>query len=142
MNSSNWRCHASPSSATFAAPSVERKALDPSGNAVAVGRSVFRYSSPSAVEVRLQLGVGRRADPERVPGGEDLVREARGRQPVDRPDRAAEPVVPLEHADPPAVLREQCGTGERVDAAADEDRVESGHRARLYCLDMSRRHLC
>ena len=47
MNSSNCRCHASPSSATFAAPSVERCTLDPSGNAVAVGRSVFRYSSPS-----------------------------------------------------------------------------------------------
>ena len=86
---------------------------------------------PEAVEVRLQLGVGRGADPERVPGSKDLVPEAGGGETIDRLDRAAEPVVPLQHADPPTVFREQCGTRERVDAAADEDGVESGHAPTL-----------
>ncbi len=96
------------------------------------GRQVrVQVLEPEAVEVRLQLGVGGRADPERVPGGEDLVPEAGGGEPVDRLDRAAEPVVPLEHADAPAVLCEQCRTRERVDAAADEDGVESGHAPTL-----------
>ena len=47
MNSSNCRCHASPSSDVFAAPSVVRKTLEPSGNAEPVARSVLRYSTPS-----------------------------------------------------------------------------------------------
>ena len=92
------------------------------------GREVgVQVLEPEPVEVRLQLGVGRGADPERVPGGEDLVREARCGQAFDRLDRAAEPVVPLEHADAPALLREQRRGGERVDPAADEDRVEPVH---------------
>ena len=62
------------------------------------------YSRPSAVEIRLQLGIGRRADPQRVPGGEDLVREPGRREAVDGLDRAAQPVVSLEHADAPTAL--------------------------------------
>ena len=105
------------------------------------GRQVgVQVLEPEPVEVRLQLGVGGRADPERMPGGEDLVREPRRGQALDGLDRAAEPVVSLEHADPPAVLREQRGARERVDAAADEDRVESRHGATLL-IDMSRRDL-
>ena len=96
------------------------------------GRQVgVEVLEPEPVEVRLQLGVGGGADPERVPGGEDLVPEARRRQVVDGLDRAAEPVVPLEHAHAPAVFREQCGTRERVDAAADEDGVERRHAPTL-----------
>ena len=96
------------------------------------GRQVgVQVLEPEPVEVGLQLGVGGGADPERVPGGKDLVPEARCGEPVDRLDRAAEPVVPLEHADAPAVLREQRSTCERVDPAADEDGVESGHAPTL-----------
>ena len=62
-----------------------------------------------------------------------------------RLDAAAELVVPLEDADAPAGLREQRRTRERVDPGADEDRIESRHRARLYqrgtSLDMSRRRV-
>ena len=89
------------------------------------------------VEVGLQLRVGRRAGPERVPRAEDLVREARRGEAVDRLDRAAEPVVPLEHAAAPAGLGEQCRSSERVDPAADEDRVEAGHASTLTWVDMS-----
>ena len=53
MNSSNCRCQAAPSpadqrsnSATFASIDVCRNIAEPSGYAVAVGRSVFRYSRP------------------------------------------------------------------------------------------------
>ncbi len=59
------------------------------------------------------------------------MRETGRDQALDRLDRAAEPVVPLEHADAPALLREQRRAGERVDAAADEDRVEPVHGATL-----------
>jgi hypothetical protein len=55
MNSSNCRCHAAPSpsaqrsnSTTFASSEVWRNIADPSGKAVAVGRSVLTYSSPRA----------------------------------------------------------------------------------------------
>ena len=88
------------------------------------------------VEIRLQLGIGRRADPQRMPGGEDLVREAGCREVFDGLDRAAEPVVALEHADAPALFREQRTSRERVDAATDEDRVEprhAGDSTRLTC---------
>ena len=66
-----------------------------------------------------------------MPGGEDLVREPWRGQAVDGFDRAAQPVVPLEHADAPTLLREQRASGERVDAATDEDRVEPRHAATL-----------
>ena len=107
---------------------VRARAVRERGRGRQVGVQVLE---PEAVEVRLQLGIGGRADPERVPGGEDLVREPGRGQAVDRLDRAAEPVVSLEHADAPAVLREERGARERVDAAADEDRVESGHAPTL-----------
>ena len=92
------------------------------GKSVAVGRSVFRYSSPRASRSSFELGVGGGAGEERMPAGEDLVHEA-GLGDLGRPDRAAEPVVPLEHADAPARLRKQRGGDERVDPAADRDRV-------------------
>ena len=101
------------------------------------GRQVgVQVLEAECVEIRLQLGIGRRADPQRVPGGEDLVCEPGRRQAVDGLDRAAQPVVSLQHADAPALFREQ-GTGrERVDAATDEDRVEpchAGDSTRLTC---------
>jgi hypothetical protein len=77
-------------------------------------------------KVVAELGVRATADPERMPGTEDVVDEARLGD-LRRADRAAEPVVPFEHADVPAALREQCGAGERVDAAADEDGVVLRH---------------
>ena len=89
------------------------------------------------VEIGLQLGVGGRARPERMPGGEDLVRETGLDQPVDGANRASEPLVPLQHADLPAGFREERRTSERVDPAADEDRIEARHSGRAYCLDMS-----
>ena len=106
------------------------------GRRAAVGRSSVQILEAERVEIRLQLGIGRRADPQRVPGGEDLVCEPGRREAVDGLDRAAQPVVSLEHADAPTLFREQ-GTGrERVDAATDEDRVESRHAGdstRLTC---------
>ena len=62
------------------------------------------------------------------------MRETGRDQPVDRADRAAEPLVPLEHADLPAGFGEQRCTRERVDPAADEDRIEARH-APSDCLD-------
>jgi hypothetical protein len=62
-----------------------------------------------------------------MPRGEDLVREAGRDQPVDGPDRSAEPLVALEHAHLPAALGEQRGTREGVDPAAYEHRVEASH---------------
>ena len=66
MNSSNCRCHASPSpsatrsnSATFASSDVPRNIAEPSGNAVPVGSSVLTYSRPRACEVVRELRVGR-----------------------------------------------------------------------------------
>ncbi len=73
-------------------------------------------------EVAAEPGVRRAADPERVPGTEDVVMESRLRD-LRRLDRAPEPVVPLEHAHVTPGLGEQSGAGEAVDAAADDDRV-------------------
>src|SRR5207253_6228646 len=57
---------------------------------------------------------------------EDLVDEA-GLGELLRPDRAAEAVRTLQHADAPAGPGEQCRRHERVDAAADDDRVVARH---------------
>src|SRR5215218_8329498 len=73
-------------------------------------------------EVVRELRVRRTPNPERMPGAEDIVPEARHGDLV-RFDRPAEPVVSLEHADTPAVAREQRGAGETVDPAADDDGV-------------------
>ena len=81
---------------------------------------------PARGEVVAELGVRRAADPERVPGAEDVVVEARLGD-LGRLDRAAEPVVALEHADAPAGPREQRAARERVDPAADDDGVVLGH---------------
>jgi pyrroline-5-carboxylate reductase len=58
-----------------------------------------------------------------MPGAEDVV-PVTGHGDLVRPDRAAEPRVPLEHADLSASAREQGRTREPVDAAADDDDVE------------------
>jgi hypothetical protein len=80
------------------------------------------------LEVVPQLRVRGRAGEERMPGGEDVVNEARLSD-LGGSNRAAEPVVPLQHADAPARLREQRGRDERVDPAPDRDRVEASvHR--------------
>ena len=68
---------------------------------------------PARGQVVAEQRVRGAADPERVPGAEDVVPEARLGE-LRRPDRAAEPVVPLEHADAPAGAREQRAAGERV----------------------------
>ena len=77
-------------------------------------------------ELVAELRVRRAADPERVPRAEDVVQEPGLRQ-LRGLDRAAEPVVPLEHAHAPAPAREQRAARERVDAAADDDRVVVSH---------------
>ena len=100
---------------------AQQEGASPSGYSVAVGCSVFRYSSPCRPG-RHPAARGRAAHPERVPGAEDVVVEPRLRD-LRGLDRAAEPVVPLEHADAPAGLREQRRAGEPVDAAADDDGV-------------------
>src|SRR5262249_49910855 len=79
-------------------------------------------------ELVLQCSVGGRAREQRVPGGEDLVDET-GLGDLRRPDRAAEPVVALEHAHPPALAREQRTRDQRIDPAPDRDRVVAPHSA-------------
>ena len=79
------------------------------------------------VEVVGELGVRGGALEERVPRAHHLVREARQGVVGLGADRAAQAVGPLEDADAPAVAREQRPGRERVDARADEDRVEHRH---------------
>ena len=98
-----------------------------------VGVQVFE---PKAVEVGLQLGIRGRADPEQIPEEKTSCVKPWRRKTFDGLDRSAEPVVSLEDADAPAVLREERSARERVDSAADEDRVESRHAddsTRLTC---------
>ena len=78
-------------------------------------------------QVVAQLGVGRRAREERMPGGHQLVREARRGELGGRVDGAAEAVVPLQHADAPALAREQRRARQGVDAGTHEDRVKARH---------------
>ena len=78
------------------------------------------------VEIVLQLGVGGRAHEQRMPGGVDLVEEP-GLGDLLGANRPAEPRVPLEHTDLPALLRQQRRRDERVDPAADRDRVVAPH---------------
>ena len=82
---------------------------------------------PARRELVAELGVRGAADPERMPGAEDVVQEPRLGQLLGL-DRAAEPVVALEHADAPLRSREQRRARERVDAAPDDDRVVLSHR--------------
>ena len=82
---------------------------------------------PARGEVVAELRMRRTAHPEGVPRTEDVVVEA-GLGDLGRVDRAAEPVVALEHAHAPARAGEKGAARERVDAAADEDGVEVSHR--------------
>ncbi len=82
---------------------------------------------PVAGELTLEPGMHRPAHPEGMPRAEDVVPEA-GPGQLGGLDRAAEPVVPLEHAHVPAASREQRRTGEAVDARADDDGVVLSHR--------------
>src|SRR5439155_22603629 len=87
------------------------------------GREVgVQVLDPATPELVLQRRVRGRAGEERVPGREDLVHEPRFRD-FCSPDRAAEPVVLLQHADRPPRSREQRGGDERVDPAPDRDGV-------------------
>ena len=79
------------------------------------------------VQLVAELSVGGRAHEERVPRGEDLVREA-GLGDLRRPDRAAEVVVALEHEHALPGAGQERGSGERVDAAPDEDDVVAHER--------------
>ena len=89
------------------------------------------------MELVAELGVGRRAREQRVPGAEHLVREAGQRVVGLRPDRAAEPVGALEHADAPPVPREQRRGSEGVDARADKHRVEARHAGEATTLPVA-----
>ena len=66
---------------------------------------------PARRELVAELGVRGAADPERMPRAVDVVQEPRLGQLLGL-DRAAEPVVPLEHADAPLRPREQRGARE------------------------------
>ena len=79
-------------------------------------------------ELVAELRMRRPADPERMPRAEDVVLEPR-RGDLGGLDRAAEPVVALEHAHVPAALREQRRAREAVDARADDDRVVVSQRS-------------
>ena len=81
---------------------------------------------PARGELVAQLGMGRAADPERMPGAEDIMQEARLGQ-LRRLDRSPQLCLALEHADAPAAPREQRGARKRVDAAADDDGVVLSH---------------
>ena len=87
---------------------------------------------PARVEVVRELRVGGGPLEERMPRAEHLVGEAGQRVVLDRPDRTAQALVPLEHADAPALAREQRGPGQRVDPRPDEDGVVRGHGATLH----------
>ena len=82
---------------------------------------------PAGGELVAELGVSRAADPERMPGAEDVVQVA-GLGDLGRADRTAELVLALQHAHAPAAACKQRRAGERVDAAADDDGVEINHR--------------
>jgi hypothetical protein len=82
---------------------------------------------PARVQLVAELGVGGRAHEEWVPGGEDLVREARLGD-LRRPDRAAEVVVALEHEHALPRPGEERSPCERIDPAPDEDDVVA-HKA-------------
>ena len=81
---------------------------------------------PARRELAAELGVRGAADPERMPGAEDVVDEARLGD-LRRVDRTAEPVVALEHADAPAAASEQRAARQRIDTAADDHRVVLSH---------------
>ena len=85
---------------------------------------------PASRELLAQLRVRSPADPERVPGAEDVV-EISGLGDLGRPDRASELVLALEDADTPTAAREQGRARERVDAAADDDGVERPPRGHV-----------
>ncbi len=82
---------------------------------------------PVSGEVVGQLGVRRRADEERVPRRQHLVRETGLGEVVDGADRTAQPVASLEHHDAPSGTRQQCRGGQRVDPRTHENCVGAGH---------------
>ena len=94
------------------------------------GMAGVQVLEPVRSELVGELGVSGASDPQRVPGTEDVV-EIPGLGQLRGLDRAAEGRAPLEHADVPPAPCEQGGTGERVDPAADDDRVVVSHRRAL-----------
>ena len=128
-------CHAAPSPGAWRSNSARVRvggAKQERRLAVRIGRAGrevgVQVLEPAGGEVVAEQGVRRAADPERMPGGEHVVPEARLGD-LGGLDRAAEPVVPLEHADAPAGTGEQRAAGERVDAAPDQHRVVLSHLA-------------
>ncbi len=94
------------------------------------GRQIgVQILEPARREIVAELRVRRASNPERVPRAEDVVQIA-GLGELGCVNRAAEPVVSLEHADAPTGAREQCAAGKRVDAAADDDCVVVSHAFR------------
>ena len=129
MNPSSSSRHASPSpgawrsnSAAFASVLRRRNDASPSGNAVAVGSSVFRYSRPRAASSSPSSACAAPPTQSGCQPEKHVVVEA-GLGDLGRADAAAEPVVALEHDHVPAGAREQRAAGERVDPAPDEDDV-------------------
>ena len=85
---------------------------------------------PALGESGSQLGVRRAADPEGMPGAEDIVVEPRLRE-LGRAHRAAQLRLTLEDGDAPAGARQERRARKRVDAASDENGVVVSHaRAR------------
>ena len=121
------RSHPGPSSATFASCDVVRKTLDPSGKSVAVGSSVFRYSSPRASSSSFSSAYA--AEPVNSgcqeaktswtkPGS--VISAVRIAPPSQSFRSSTQTLHPL--------AREQRAGDERVDPAPDRDRVVAPHR--------------
>ena len=125
-NRSSTPGHSGPSSAALPSAVRSRNAASPSGIRGRGRQLGVQVLEPARRELVAELRVRRAADPERMPRAEDVVVEP-GLGQLRRVDRAAEPVVALEHADAPARAREQRAARERVDAAADDDRVVVSH---------------
>ena len=81
---------------------------------------------PASRQLVAELRVRRAADPERMPGAEDIVLEP-GVGELRRLNGPTKVLAALEHANVPPAPRQQRGASERIDAAADEDRVVVGH---------------
>ena len=113
--------------AAFAARSIERIRLRPSGRSTPVGLAVWQNSRPCFARSGAELAEGRRRDEEHEGRRHHVVDVAR------RGDRlgahaAAGDLLPLQHQHAPAFLAEQRRAGQPVDAASDDDVVgRHGH---------------
>ena len=93
------------------------------------GRIRVEVLEAVAAQVVAELRVRGGAREERVPRRHQLVREAGLGQVAARPDRTAEHLVALQHADAPAAPGEHRGARQGIHAGAHEERVELRHGA-------------